>query len=68
MGRVNLDLTFRRELVDDASEDPTTPYLLLCLLLIQIMSQSGPEVRQAMPSGLHLKQVSHRAVSKYRLR
>ena len=49
MGRVNLDLTFRRELVEDASEDPTTPYLLLCLLLIQIMSQSGPEVRQAMP-------------------
>ena len=45
MGRVNLDLTFRPELTEDGSEDHTVSYLLLCLLLIEIMSHSGPEVQ-----------------------
>ena len=48
LGRVNLDLTFLDDSIEDTAtggcHDNTSSYLLLWLLLIEIMSHCGPEV------------------------
>lgn len=46
--RVNLDLVFEADPTEDAGNgghSHTAPYLLLWLILIEIMSHCGPEVR-----------------------
>lgn len=43
--RVNLDLVFEADSEDNGAHSHTASYLLLWLILIEIMSHCGPEVR-----------------------